>query len=129
MALPIKEVRTLDEWLKIIEEVERNACKKHVHAVRHLSLPLGRSIQTVDALCEATQAAENSSEDEKEDASAEQAEKIITFYEAYSALETIKPFFHTRNTSEHDQDTLLRMEAMLLHSRIDAKQTIVKDFF
>ncbi|KAJ8881659.1 hypothetical protein PR048_018145 [Dryococelus australis] len=63
-------------------------------------------IQPVDALCEATQAAEDSSEDETEDTSAGQAEKII-FYEAYSPLETIKTFFYSLNTSEHHQDTLL----------------------
>ncbi|KAJ8897764.1 hypothetical protein PR048_003114 [Dryococelus australis] len=85
-------------------------------------------IQTVYALCEATQAAEDSSEDEKEDSSAGKAEKIL-FYEAYSALEKIKTFFYTRNTSEHDQDTLLQMEAMLLHSRSGAKKLQLKTSF
>jgi hypothetical protein len=39
MAFPVKQVRTLEEWLHVIEEVEKNPSEKRIDVAKQLGLP------------------------------------------------------------------------------------------
>lgn len=86
-------------------------------------------IQSVEALCEAAAPTPLDSSDDEEETS-EPAEKVPSFSEAHSALETLKSFSYAHSMSEDEQETLLKMESMLLKFRsAGGKQSTIKDFF
>ena len=112
MAQPKKNVRTLHDRLKIIEEVEKNPGEKRVDIAKRLGL----SASTLK---------EEDEEDENEQ------EMVPSFPETYEAWQKVKAFFYVQSGSDADRENILSLKKSYFQLRQNStkKQRTMYDFF
>jgi hypothetical protein len=111
MAFPVKQVRTLEEQLRIIEEVEKNPSERRTDVAKRLGLPPSTLNTIID-------------DDEAE------PEPVPSFTEALRAFESMRVSMHAHDITKRDQANIVNIKSLLFNlKRKDAtKQIKINDF-
>jgi hypothetical protein len=129
MAFPVKQVRTVEEWLHIIEEVGENPSEKRTDVAKQLGLPpstlnriiakkkirehaymsvdqeLAACVLCVEEMCGAL-------------GSGSCVEEVLmksSFMEALPAFESMRAFMYAHDITERDQANIVNIESLLFN--------------
>jgi hypothetical protein len=157
MAFPVKQVWTLEEQLRIIEEVEKNPSEKRIDIAKRLGLPpsmlntiiakkkfrehayvsVDQELATCGVLCVEETCGELGSGSCAEEVQGgggggdeAKPEPVPSFTEALCVFESVRAFMYAHDITKRDQANIVNIESLLfkLKRKGATKQTKINGF-
>ncbi|PSN37927.1 hypothetical protein C0J52_12231 [Blattella germanica] len=128
MAFPVKQVRTLEQRLRIIEEVEKNPKEKRVDIAKRLGLPPSTLNSIISIIYGGKEGADDDDDDEEAES---ETLPVPSFRDALNGFETMRAFIYAHDITERDQINIVNIESLLfgLKRKGANKQMKISDFF